>query len=347
MQGSSENNGATLTKSVTSANTPNLSISNADEANKAQDPALSNSDAQKAKVNNEVGVQTRSVTSETIIIEGNPPKVAQPISQKPDNKRDYSKCITLKTALENYKAKLSDPNSNNKNTGYFLDTKDKEAKAFIEKAHKTIGGCIENGAIDGSVEIRGRRANAFTLRFSLKDDKGSFSADKFFDSEFYKNSEPKITAVTLYTTKEQLRGIRISKEEGKSKLYEIINGSYNIVFKWEIGARVCSITMNINSDGTVTYIDSKNCSRADLVKNTAVNITIGEDQSEKWTLAELVSKAHNLEQDVQNIQDIVKSAETVTADPQSSFIDLSAANAKDLSQHDRLKQASAAKGPGK
>lgn len=251
---------------------------------------------------------TQGVTSEIVTVKSNPPEATQPTSLKPDNKnnRDYSKCITLKTALENYKAKLSNAKSDNKNTGYFLNIDDEETKKFIQEAQKVIEGCIENGVIDGSIEIKGRRANAFTVRVALKDDKGSFSADKFFDSEFCKNSEPKITAVTLYTTPDQIRGIRISKEEGKPKLYEIINGSYTIKFNWKVGKKDCSITMSINSDGTVVYSNlSKGLTFNDLEENTAVNITIGEDLPKKWTLAELVSQATNLQKSVGESEDTV------------------------------------------
>lgn len=214
----------------------------------------------------------------------------QVIEQKPDNKsnRNYSNCIPLKKAIENYKAQLSGF-TENKNTGYFLDAKDPDTKKFIEQAQKEIEQCISaDGIIDGSIELRGRRANAFALRVPLKGDKGSFSADKFFDSKFCKESEPKITAVTLYTTPDQIRGLRISQDDKGVRLYEVINGSYTVTFNWEVEGKDCSIAMSISADGKVTYSNpSKSLDVADLEKNKNVNITIGEDQPKKLTLKEL------------------------------------------------------------
>lgn len=220
--------------------------------------------------------------------------------EEPHNKtnRKY-KYITLGNALKNYNAKLSNSEINNENTGFFLDAHDKDAKEFIAYAQKEIEKCIENGEIDGSIELRGRKANAFTLRVPLKDDKGSFQAGKFFDSKFCKESRPGITAVTLYVTQEQIRGLRISQDDRGVRLYEIINGSYTIKFNWKVDNRYCSITVSVDDDGNVTYSDpSQGLKLDDLRKNTAVNIAIGEaDKSKngeglpkKLTLEELVLK---------------------------------------------------------
>jgi hypothetical protein len=256
--------------------------------------------------------------------------LAQAVQQTPNNKanRDYSKCISLKKALENYEALLRDPKSENKNTGCFLGTKDSDTKKFIEEAQKEIEQCITRGTIDGSVELRGRRANAFALRVPLKDDKGNFSADKFFNGDFCKNSKPKITAVTLYTTKDQIRGLRTSENDSKVRLYEIINGSYTITFNWKAEDKNCSITVSVDSDGKVSYSNpSKDLTASDLEKNTAVNITIGEaDKPKKLTLAELVDK------DPQR-QKI--SGEVVTINPSTNMANV------DSAQHTASKRSAA------
>ncbi len=108
----------------------------------------------------------------------------------------------------------------------------------------------------------------------------------------YDQDKVKVTAVTLLTSDEEKRGIRISLNEKKERLYEILNGEYCIKFNWEVDGKACSITMNIRDDGKIVYSNvSEGLIYQDLEKNNDVKVKIG--MEEKVTLSKLYDIAKN------------------------------------------------------
>ncbi|MDD9335838.1 MAG: hypothetical protein PV345_00330 [Wolbachia sp.] len=69
-------------------------------------------------------------------------------------------------------------------------------------------------------------------------------------------------------SEEEIRGLRVSLDENKARLYEIINWSYNITFNWKVDEKDCSITVNVSSDGKVNCSNpSVGLTYEDLKKN--------------------------------------------------------------------------------
>ncbi|GFW57598.1 uncharacterized protein TNCV_2925171 [Trichonephila clavipes] len=82
----------------------------------------------------------------------------------------------------------------------------------------------------------------------------------------------------------------LSGDEDKARLYEIVNGSYNITFNWKVDDKNCSITMNASINGTVACTkDSEGLIWEDLDKDKDAKIRIGGTKNRKMTLMELVS----------------------------------------------------------
>lgn len=121
----------------------------------------------------------------------------------------------------------------------------------------------------------------------LKNNTGQLKVDETFLSQFRNKGDIQVTAVTLLISDEEIRGYRISVDEKGVRLHEIINQSYTIIFDRQVGDEDFSITVDVSSDGKVTYSNpNKDLDIQDLEKNKDVKIQIG--KGEKMTLAELV-----------------------------------------------------------
>lgn len=113
---------------------------------------------------------------------------------------------------------------------------------------------------------------------------------------------------------EEKRGLRISIDEDKARLYEIVNGSYDITFNWKVDDKNCSITMNVSINGTVTCTKvSEGLILEDLDKNKDVKIRIGGTKNRKMTLTELASLGRQQHKSHEVVKFVAKSPEAKSA----------------------------------
>ncbi len=193
--------------------------------------------------------------------------------------------ITYKCAVEN----LSKSSEHHLNEKKFLDKNDKETQFFIDEIQKEITKHIPLSSIK-NIKLRGRKDKSFTVWLLLSEDSEQLKIDESFLGNVSCRADPKVTAVTLLNSPEEERGLRISLDKNKCRLYEVINGSYSIQFSWKVGNEDCSIIVNISNDGTVTCDNiSEDLTFEDLEENKDVKIRIGGVKNKKMTLAELVS----------------------------------------------------------
>ncbi|APR98493.1 hypothetical protein [Wolbachia endosymbiont of Folsomia candida] len=227
---------------------------------------------------------------ETVIMTGEAENLSQIAQQNPNKPhtratREY-KYITLKEALKN----LADKGPNHLNKGLFLAKNDPDAQKLIDSIQKEIKRYVSDDCSIENARLRGRKDKSFTVWVSLKEDKGELQTDKLFSSDVFKNSTPKITSVT-FVSQEDIRLVRLSQNDKGVRLYEVINQSCRIKFDWKVGDKDFSITVDISSDGKVTYSSpSEGLNYADLEKNTAVKIRTGYSKDKDMTLKELISK---------------------------------------------------------
>lgn len=198
--------------------------------------------------------------------------------------REYE-YITYKCAVEN----LSKSSERHLNEKKFLDKNDKETQLFIDEIQKEIIKHIPLSSVE-DIKLRGRKDKSFTAWLLLHKDSEPFKIDESFLENASCYANPKVTAVTLLNSPEEERGLRISLDKNKCRLYEVVNGSYKIQFDWKVGDEDCSIAMNISSNGTVTCDNlNKDLTFEDLEENKDVKIRIGGVKNKEMTLAELVS----------------------------------------------------------
>lgn len=71
---------------------------------------------------------------------------------------------------------------------------------------------------------------------------------------------------------DETRGACCYTNDNKERVYEIINGSYNMTIKWYVEEKECKIKINIDSNGTITLLESNDVTEEQLRANKKVKI---------------------------------------------------------------------------
>lgn len=250
------------------------------------------------------------------------------------------KYITYEKALKN----LKESSERHLNDGYFMDKSDLEAKNFIDLVQKEVSQYVVGNSIK-DLNLRGRKSKAFTAWVLLQDNVEFRVNESFLGGGKYGN--PEVTAVTLLIPGEEKRGLRISIDEDKARLYEIVNGSYDITFNWKVDDKNCSITMNVSINGTVACTKaSEGLIWEDLDKNKDAKIRIGGTKNRKMTLTELVSlgkqqhKSHEVVKFVANDPEVKSALKELGSELQKGNSTEKSAQTEDSKAADTSKQLS-------
>ncbi|MGL9688979.1 MAG: hypothetical protein ACR5K6_04465 [Wolbachia sp.] len=126
---------------------------------------------------------------------------------------------------------------------------DKAKQTLQEKAEKELSQYIEGGVKKDGVKIYGNHAS-----ITLEDNKKEFKISEFLNSDFCQKN-----AIFGFSTlhsdgKSGMHGFVAEEGGRKIRHYVVIDGSYEMTLNWYVNGEKCTVTININADGSVERI---------------------------------------------------------------------------------------------
>ncbi|MGL9731890.1 MAG: hypothetical protein ACR5KX_03735 [Wolbachia sp.] len=139
---------------------------------------------------------------------------------------------------------------------------DKAKQKLQEKAEKELSKYIE-----GSVKIYSNHTS-----ITLEDNKKEFKISEFLNSDFCQKNGI-FWFSTLHSDGKSGMHSFIAEEGGrKIRHYVVIDGSYEMTINWYVNGGKCTVTININADGSVERIGSHDVNEGQIRANKDVKI---------------------------------------------------------------------------
>ncbi|QOD38227.1 hypothetical protein [Candidatus Wolbachia massiliensis] len=205
--------------------------------------------------------------------------------------------------------------SENKNNGKYLQGK------VVDEVKHEIANFI--GDKDLNVELRIRRASetALTARIMLSDSKKEIKiSDLLAKSSLESALSNHITAFTIqipnkneFGQNEPKRGIRGQIDKEGARVYEVINGSYQMTLKWYVEGKECNIKINIHDNGQVDLIEGNGVTEEQLRAHKEVKV--GKPHEAKFLHEALASQLQQTQQESSEAINPLPGLEGVSSTP--------------------------------
>ncbi|KAG8177169.1 hypothetical protein JTE90_021762 [Oedothorax gibbosus] len=150
-------------------------------------------------------------------------------------------------------------------------------KDIIGNIADQIGAEIRKGIDDSIKFIRlkeAKRENDIvypSVRIVLDDSSKEINVKALLNGDICKRYNVK-TITLCHPDQSYKRGACCYINENGERVYDIINGSYNINLTWNIEEKICNIRINVKDDGTVTLLESHGITEEELLANKEVKI---------------------------------------------------------------------------
>ncbi|WP_253299985.1 hypothetical protein [Wolbachia endosymbiont of Chironomus riparius] len=106
-----------------------------------------------------------------------------------------------------------------------------------------------------------------TARIVLSDNTKSLNISDFLNTDAAKALN--ITSVTiLLADQDEKRGMRCKIDEFGAKVYQAINGSYQMELKWYVAEKECNVTIKFHDDGSVELVKHNSVTIEQIKANT-------------------------------------------------------------------------------
>lgn len=144
---------------------------------------------------------------------------------------------------------------------------DKAKQKLQEKAEKELSQYIEGGVKKDGVKIYGNHASIM-----LEDNKKEFKISEFLNSDFCQKNGISGSSTLHSNGKSGMHGFVAEEGGRKIRHYVVTDGSYEMTLNWYVNGEKCTVTININADGSVERIGGHSVSEEQLRANKDVKI---------------------------------------------------------------------------
>ncbi|QKX02011.1 hypothetical protein [Wolbachia endosymbiont of Dirofilaria (Dirofilaria) immitis] len=167
---------------------------------------------------------------------------------------------------------------------------------IAEQIKREISKSIANNTI-GSIRLKeAKRENNLvypSIRVTLNDSEKEVNVTKLLSGNICKKYNVK-TITFCYPNQKKTRGACCYINDSGKRVYEVINGSYQMTIKWYAGEKECNIKININDDGSIRLIKSNSITEEQLRANKEVKV--GKKCEAKFLYEALASQLPQLQQ---------------------------------------------------
>ncbi len=143
-----------------------------------------------------------------------------------------------------------------------------------EQIKKEISKNIVNNTI-GSIRLKeAKRENDIvypSIRVVLNDSEKEVNVTKLLSGNTCRKYNVK-TITFCYPNQKKTRGACCYINDNGKRVYEVINGSYQMTIKWYAGEKECNIKININDDGSIKLIKDNGITEEQLRANKEVKV---------------------------------------------------------------------------
>lgn len=191
------------------------------------------------------------------------------------------KCVTLDddVAWSTFFALQNNASTNSTNSKPFARGKNKyNGKDIIckiaDQIKEEISKGIENNAIEFIRLKEAKRENDIvypSTRVVLNDNEKEVNIMKLLSGNACKKYNVK-TITSCHPNKNKTRGLCCYINDNGERVYEVINGSYDITLSWYVEDNKCKIKININDDGTIKILEGNGITQKQLLANKEVKV---------------------------------------------------------------------------
>ncbi|WCR58736.1 MAG: hypothetical protein PG978_000150 [Wolbachia endosymbiont of Ctenocephalides felis wCfeF] len=144
---------------------------------------------------------------------------------------------------------------------------DKAKRKLESEVREKLKGYIEGGVKEDGVKIYGNHVS-----ITLEDNKKEFQISEFLNSDFCQKNGISGFSTLHSDGKSGMHGFVAEEEGRKIRHYVVTDGSYEMTLNWYVNGEKCTVTININADGSVERIGGHDVSEEQLRANKDVKI---------------------------------------------------------------------------
>ncbi|NUX01428.1 hypothetical protein GO685_02780 [Wolbachia endosymbiont of Madathamugadia hiepei] len=144
---------------------------------------------------------------------------------------------------------------------------DRAKRKLESEVREKLKDYIEGGVKEDGVKIYGNHAS-----ITLEDNKKEFKISEFLNSDFCQKNGIFGFSTLHSDGKSGIHGFVAEEGGRKIRHYVVIDGSYEMTLNWYVNGEKCTVTININANGSVERIGGHSVSEEQLQANKDVKI---------------------------------------------------------------------------
>ncbi|MDR1139653.1 MAG: hypothetical protein LBJ80_00760 [Rickettsiales bacterium] len=144
---------------------------------------------------------------------------------------------------------------------------DKAKRKLESEVREKLKGYIEGGVKEDGVKIYGNHAS-----ITLEDNKKEFKISEFLNSDFCQKNGISGFSTLHSDGKSGMHGFVAEEGGRKIRHYVVTDGSYEMTLNWYVNGEKCTVTININANGSVKRIGGHDVNEEQLRANKDVKI---------------------------------------------------------------------------